>query len=114
MANLQMSSRVSPEGRVVIPAEARRALGLKPGDVVYFTYSEVERRLEVHVVAHMVEQMWANAPADPGDSAAMVRAERQRDNVAEATSGSRMSAAAPGTWDESTHLPPLLSELGLE
>jgi AbrB family looped-hinge helix DNA binding protein len=76
---LSLDSRVSPEGRVVIPAPIRRALGLHPGDRVTFVLDgDGVRLLSARVLADLV---WSNnPPPSTGDAAADdVRAGRADD-----------------------------------
>ena len=82
MANeTEYDTKLSAEGRVVIPAEVRRVLGVGPGGQVIF----VVDGQKVHVVTPrlLIEQVWANNEGgDGGDSAADVRALRDQDSRA--------------------------------
>lgn len=76
---LTLDSRVSPEGRVVIPAPIRRALGLHPGDRVTFVLdADGVRLLSARVLADLV---WSNNPEQTasGGAADDVRAGRAAD-----------------------------------
>lgn len=74
-----LDSTVSPEGRVVIPAPIRRALGLHPGDRVTFVLEpDGVRLVSARVMADLV---WSNNPPAPadGDATGDVREIRDRD-----------------------------------
>lgn len=76
--------KVSSKYQLTIPAEARAALGIKPGDMV--RYEVNEGILNVSVVrpdlGEVLEQLWANHDMAPlheetgGDAAAYVREQR--------------------------------------
>lgn len=73
-------SKVSNEGRVVIPAAVRATLGVGPGDRVRFVVEDGEVKL---VSAHsLLAAVWANNLRDEtGDAVGEVRAERRADIV---------------------------------
>ncbi|MGH8870009.1 MAG: AbrB/MazE/SpoVT family DNA-binding domain-containing protein [Actinomycetes bacterium] len=86
-----VDSRVSAEGRVVIPAEIRRILGIGPGDRVRFVMEEGQ----VHLVTPrlLAMSLWAdNHGGDAGDSAADVRAARDEDRRVDERAQDRIDA----------------------
>jgi AbrB family looped-hinge helix DNA binding protein len=63
MVELAGSSKVSPEGRVSIPAEVRRLLRLKAGDRVNFLVDRQESIVHLVTPRLLVEVLWShNAP----------------------------------------------------
>jgi AbrB family looped-hinge helix DNA binding protein len=70
-----LDGKVSPEGRVVIPAEIRTTLGISPGDHVQFIVDDGDVRL---VTARtLAEQVWANnTGGDAADAVDLVHATR--------------------------------------
>ena len=80
--SLTCDSRLSPEGRVVIPAPIRRALGLHPGDRVTFVLdADGVRLLSARALADLV---WSNNPPPSVDDEAAddIRAGRGDDLAA--------------------------------
>lgn len=79
MANgIEYDTKLSAEGRVVIPAEVRRVLGVEAGGQLLFVVEGQEVRLVTPRL--LVEQVWANNQGgDGGDSAADVRVVRDED-----------------------------------
>lgn len=78
-------TKISPEGRVVIPAEVRRALSAKPGDRVRFLLDESGVRL---VSAQLLaDNLWANNRGDGSDDSALDM-RTFRDNDAESSRSS--------------------------
>lgn len=79
----QTTSTINAQGRIVIPADVRRALGLHAGDRVDFVVGIDGVRL---VTARMAAQnIWANnTGGDAGNSTADVRAYREADQTLEA------------------------------
>lgn len=57
--------RVGPEGRVVIPAELRQQLGIKPGDVLVFM--EEDGHLVLMTRDQLEESLWALFKDIPDD-----------------------------------------------
>lgn len=91
-------SKVTPEGRVLIPAAIRHRLGLNPGDAVEFvldgdtiTLATPRMRLEAVRARH-------GKRPQPGDAAAAVRAARDEDFDA---SEARADRAPVGAKSES-------------
>ena len=82
MANkTEYDTKLSAEGRVVIPAEVRRILGVEVGGQLLF----VVEGQQVHLVTPrlLAEQVWANNQGgDRGDSAADIRVFRDADRRA--------------------------------
>lgn len=122
MTRLEYDTKISPEGRMVIPAEVRRALGLVAGDRIRLVLNEGE----VHLVSArtMAASVWANNHGgDAGDSVADVRAFRQGDRALsdarlEAQSGSQSDAQSdrtrePDLRSEDQIADDLMSVLGL-
>ena len=83
MTKMEYDTKISPEGRMVIPAEVRKALGLIAGDRVRLVLNEGE----VHLVSArtMAAGLWANNTGgdagDAGDSVEDVRAFRAGDRA---------------------------------
>jgi AbrB family looped-hinge helix DNA binding protein len=57
--------RVGPEGRVVIPAELRQQLGIKPGDVLVFLVQD--GHLVLMTRQQVEESIWAFFKDKPDD-----------------------------------------------
>ena len=114
MANQEVTTRLSPEGRIVIPVEVRRRLNLHPGDVIHFGFGANEGRVEIFTSQHLIDQVWANNHGDGEvDSAQAVRQLRQDDQAAQEASEARVRAEADEPWDEAAATSRLLSALGL-
>ena len=108
-----LASKVSPEGRVVIPVEVRRRLGVSPGDQVQFVLRE-DGAIEMATARMLAEAIWANNHGgDVVDSTEVVREERLRDDVVEQQAEARIAAEAQPPWDEAAETARLLSALGL-
>lgn len=77
---MEFDTKLSPEGRVVIPAEVRRALDVSAGDRIRLVLDEGGVRL---VSARtMAVSLWANNQGvDAGDSVADVRQFRAGDRA---------------------------------
>jgi AbrB family looped-hinge helix DNA binding protein len=94
-ASMPLESKLSPEGRVVIPAEVRRALGLHEGDYVRFIMESDGVRLVTP--AMLKAALWANnTGGDAGDSATDIRALRDADADAVAQKYARIEADEGG------------------
>lgn len=88
---LELDTKVSPEGRVVIPIEVRRALEVARGGRVRFVLEDGQ----VHVVSSrtLAVELWANNHGgDTGDSVADVRAARSQDRDVEAQNQGRVAS----------------------
>ena len=114
VARLQYDTKISPEGRMVIPAEVRKALGLTAGDRVRL----VLEAGEVHLVSArtMAASLWTNNTGSGAeDSVADVRAFRIGDRaVSDARSASQSSAqTVPDLRSEEQIADDLMSALGL-
>lgn len=98
---VEFDTKISAEGRVVIPAEVRKALGVGAGDRIRLVLEDGEVRL---VTARtMAVSLWANNHGgDAGDSVADVRGFRSADRArSDARFESALSAADdPRSEDE--------------
>lgn len=110
---LDIDTKLSSEGRVVIPAAVRSALGVGPGDRVRFVVDEGEVRLVT--AQSLLFAVWANNHgADGGDSVVDVRRERQADAARTAAKWDRVAAvAAAESRTEDEIESGLLAQLGL-
>lgn len=109
-------SRVSPEGRVVIPAEVRRQLGVGPGDLVQFVV-QADGAIELATAKMLIEAVWANnRGGDRLDSTEAVRSDRLHDLAVEAAAEGRIAAEAEADepWHEERETGRLLAALGLD
>jgi AbrB family looped-hinge helix DNA binding protein len=71
-----LESKLSPEGRVSIPADIRRQLGLEPGDRVIFL-TEDDGTVRLVTPRWLAEQAWAaNTGGDAVDAVELVRSAR--------------------------------------
>ena len=89
---VELDTKVSPEGRVVIPIEIRRALEVAGGGRVRFVLEDGQ----VSVVSSrtLAVALWANNHGgDAGDSVADVRAARSQDKDVEAQNQRRIASA---------------------
>ena len=106
-------SRLSPEGRVVVPSEVRRHLGLAAGDRVRFIMFE-DGRVELITPRMMVESLWANNHADTDvDSGDVIRRVRDADHASAALSESEQTADTADEADEPQRTAAVLAALGL-
>lgn len=107
-------SVVNAQGRVVVPAEVRRALGINGGDRLEFL---VEDNNEVRLVTPRMRAMmlWANNHGgDAGDSTRAVREYRTADQQADAAAEQRIAArVAAETRTDEEMAATLLADLGL-
>lgn len=110
---LDVDVRVSPEGRVVIPAAVRAALGIHPGDRIRLTVQEGE----VHLVParSLIHSVWANnTGGDAGDSVQEIRAARTKDQARVHAKWDRIAdTLATSTRSEEDIATGLLTSLGL-
>lgn len=114
MAEAELTSRLSSEGRIVIPAEFRRRLNLHPGDVIHFGFDPDTSRLEIFAARHLIDLMWSNNyGGDAVDSVDAVRLLRQDDQQAVEESEARLVAVADEPWDEQAETARLLAALHL-
>ena len=89
---VELDTKVSPEGRVVIPIAVRRALEVAGGGRVRFVLEDGQ----VSVVSSrtLAVALWANNHGgDAGDSVADVRAGRSQDQDVEAQNQGRVASA---------------------
>lgn len=108
-----VDTKVSNEGRVVIPAAVRSALGIGPGDRVRFVLEDGEVKLVT--ARSLMFAVWANNHGgDAGDSVADVRAERRADSERSEAKWDRLAALeAAETRTEDQIEASLLEKLGL-
>lgn len=104
---------VNPQGRVVVPVEVRRALGLGPGGRVQFVVEGDQVRLVTPPMRAMA--LWAkNTGGDAGDSTADLRtyrmADQERTRAAEQRIAARVAEDTRSEDELTTHL---LGSLGL-
>ena len=87
---VELDTKVSPEGRVVIPIEVRRALEVAGGGRVRFVLEDGQ----VSVVSSrtLAVALWANNHGNAGDSVADVRTARNQDRELEAQNQSRAAS----------------------
>lgn len=109
VTKLEYDTKISDGGRMVIPAEVRKALGLVAGDRVRLVFDEGE----VHLVSArtMAVGLWANNHGgDAGDSVVDVREFRLGDR---ALSDARHEAHKPDPRSEEQIAEDVMSALGL-
>lgn len=115
MADQTLPARIGPEGRVTIPAQLRRQMGLAPGDVVRFSYDAAAGDLRILSASQLVAQLWANnTGGDAINSTEVVRHERLRDQLLVTETEGRLAAEAREPFDEELETARLLETLGLE
>ena len=86
-----VDTKISNEGRVVIPAAVRAALGVGPGDRVRFVVEDGEVKLVT--AKSLLFAVWANnRGGDAGDAVADVRAERRADTALVEAKWDRLAA----------------------
>jgi AbrB family looped-hinge helix DNA binding protein len=110
---LDIDTKVSNEGRVVIPAVVREVLGVRAGDRVRFVVAGGEVRL---VTARaLLAAVWSNNHGgDGGDSVTDVRRERVADGARSDSRWARHEAAvAAETRSEDEIEADLMANLGL-
>lgn len=110
---LDVDTKVSNEGRVVIPAVVRSALGVGPGDRVRFVVEDGEVKLVT--AQSLMFAVWANNHGgDGGDSVAAVRSARREDSLRAAAKWDRLEALdAVETRSEEQIEQSLFGQLGL-
>jgi AbrB family looped-hinge helix DNA binding protein len=109
------ASKISPEGRIVVPAEIRRLLAVRPGDTLEF---EVQDGNVLLVTPRArAAQVWANNHGgDAGDSVRSVRAARSGDQDAVRARWARVDLAveASRSRDTAALTAELLSAVGFD
>ena len=110
---VDFDTKLSTEGRVVVPAAVRSALGVGPGDHLRFVLEDGEVRLVT--AKSLLSAVWANTPGgDAGDSVVDVRRDRQDDTARFDARWERVGAAvAADTRTEEEIEDGLLGQLGL-
>lgn len=110
---LDIDTKVSNEGRVVIPAAVRSLLGVAPGDRVRFVVEDGEVKLVT--AQSLMFAVWANNHGgDAGDAVASVRAERTLDTELVEAKWERLAAlTAAEVRTEDEIEANLLGQLGL-
>lgn len=103
---------MSKEGRVVIPAELRRALGVKAGDVLHLSLEGAS--LKVTTSHALMAEVWANNSGEPtGDAGADVRAFRDGDTALDNARHAALADTPADPLTEDALADDLLSRLGL-
>jgi AbrB family looped-hinge helix DNA binding protein len=110
---LDIETRLSREGRVVIPAAVRAALGLGPGDRVRFVVENGDVRLVT--AKSLLLAVWANNHGgDAGDSVRDVRKLRHADRSRSRAKQDRTAALAQANDRSEDQIEEsLLAQLGL-
>ena len=81
---MQIKTRLGSDGRIVLPAVVRRALGLRPGDQLIVDVEGREIRLVTVAEAARRAQELVRRYVDPGESLAeSLVAERRRESTDE-------------------------------
>ena len=79
---MQITTRLGSDGRIVLPAVVRRALGLRPGDQLIVDVEGREIRLVTVADAARRAQELVRRYVDPGESLAeSLVAERRRESA---------------------------------
>lgn len=90
---LDIDTKLSSEGRVVIPAVVRTVLGVGPGDRVRFVVEDGEVKLMT--AKSLLFAVWANNHGgDAGDSVVDMRRSRQADSARSGAKWDRVAALA--------------------
>lgn len=110
---LDIDKVLSSEGRVVVPASVRAALGVGPGDRIRFVVENGEVKLTT--AQSLMCAVWANNHGgDAGDSVKDVRQARHTDHSRSAAKQERLEAAfAAEARSEDEIEDGLLAQLGL-
>lgn len=110
---LDFDTRVTREGRIFLPADARAALGIKPGDRVHLIVDQGEARLVT--AQSLLHTVWANNQGgDGGNSVTDVRNARHADRARTAAKWERVEATRPAeSRSEDAIETDLLDALGL-
>ena len=112
-ATIDIDTKLSSEGRVVIPAAVRTALGVGPGDRVRFVVEDGEVKLVT--AKSLLFAVWANNHGgDAGDSVVDVRRSRQADSARSSAKWDRVAALAQADARSEDEIEEgLLAQLGL-
>lgn len=103
-------SRLGEKGRVVVPAEVRRAAGLTADSEVVIR-AEGEGRVVIETADAARKRVWDAAPPPSGDATSDVRAMREEDSrIADENAAARSRASADPEEDPGQRL---LEALGL-
>jgi AbrB family looped-hinge helix DNA binding protein len=110
---LGIDTKVSAEGRVVIPAAVREILGVRAGDRVRFVVEDGDVRLVT--AQSLMSAVWANNHGgDAGDSVRDVRQARAADQQLVEAKWARLAAqAASESRSEAEIEAAILDQLGL-
>ncbi len=107
-----IDTKVSAEGRVVIPAAVREALGVQSGDRVRFIVDDGHVRLVS--AQSLLSAVWANNPgSQAGDSVGAVREARDADRRRVTDRWDRLDVAGHDTRSEGDIEGGILAGLGL-
>ncbi|WP_461024804.1 AbrB/MazE/SpoVT family DNA-binding domain-containing protein [Thalassiella azotivora] len=109
----KLVSKLSTEGRVVVPAAVREALGVVAGDRVQFVVQDGEVKLVT--AKSLLFAVWANNHGgDAGDSVGDVREHRVQDSALAEAKWERVAAEVDqDTRDEDEITRSLFAQLGL-
>ena len=112
-ATIDIATKLSSEGRVVIPAAVRTVLGVGPGDRVRFVVEDGEVKLVT--AKSLLFAVWANNHGgDAGDSVIDVRRSRQADSARASAKWDRVAALARADARSEDEIEEgLLAQLGL-
>lgn len=89
-----LEGRLTPEGRVVVPAAVRRQLGAGPGDRLLFV-SDEQGRVRLTTPHALAAEVWArNHGGDAGDAGRDVRDMRDEDVEKELAADARQAEEA--------------------
>ena len=110
---LDIDTKLSSEGRVVIPAAVRTALGVGPGDRIRFVVEDGEVKLVT--AKSLLFAVWAtNRGGDAGDAVSDVRRSRRADSARSSAKGDRVAASAQDDVRSEQEIEDgLLAQLGL-
>ena len=113
-AILDIDTKLSSEGRVVIPAAVRSALGVGPGDRVRFVVGE-DGEVKLVTAKSLLLAVWANNHGgDAGDSVVDVRRSRQDDVARSSAKWDRVAAVVKADVRSEQEIEEsLLAQLGL-
>jgi len=113
-APLDICTKLSSEGRVVIPVAIRNALGVGPGDRVRF-FVDKDGEVRLMTARALLFAVWANNHGgDAGDSVVDVRQFRQDDLASASAKWDRVAAAVEAEVRSEQEIEEsLLDQLGL-